>query len=137
MEGLCQGSQSQPKAPGGKDHQLSFLGCGYSKAVSDQFLEPVPATVKEGYRSPGTLLATVREFLKAGSPPEQSACYLGLVKEHLASLTQEKLELLAAAYRIALTDPAVLNDLNKLCLADAMAGSKKGKAFIAALGGWL
>lgn len=104
------------------------------RAVSDQFLELVLATVKKQYRSPGTALAGVREFLKATSTPEQSAWYLDPAKKNLAGLTQQNLELLAAAGKIALADPAVLSDLDKLCLADAMAGHKKCKAFIAALG---
>lgn len=104
------------------------------RSVSDQFLELVLSTVKKQYRSPGTALAGVREFLKAASTPAQSAWHLDPAKKNLAGLTQQNLELLAAAGKIALADPAVLNDLDKLCLADAMAGHKKCKAFIIALG---
>jgi hypothetical protein len=107
---------------------------GIPRAFSDQFLELVLATVKKGYRSPGTALAGVREFLKAASIHEQSAWYLDPAKKNLTGLTQETMELLEAAGKIALAEPTVLDDLDKLCLVDALAGHKKCRAFIAALG---
>jgi hypothetical protein len=104
------------------------------RAFSDQFLELVLATVKKGYRSSGTALDGVREFLKAASTPKQSTGKLDPEKKNLAGLKQETLELLGAAGKIASAEPAVLDDLDKLCLADALAGHKKCKAFIIALG---